>query len=266
MKTKDANERFLTNFIANDLFETDSSDRGIYRLARMADETSLESVLCRVPRPVEKPTEQFLFLSMNWTRHALAIETDPNSQQSLKDQAFAIRNWIIAANQGLVFDLARKLSNSASQREELTGEGWFPLMRAAELFDADRDCRFSTYATHAIRNHLMRVVNKRRPIQATASDGEDLLQQIPDTHEATESTAKRYDELSRDAVAAIQKLSGRQQKVLEEYFGLRDGESAVSYTRIAAEIGLSKERVRQIAIEGLEEIRGQMTGTLQAVS
>jgi len=266
-KTKrNANDRFLGEFIGSDLFETDTPQNGIYRLARLADETGLESVLCRVPRPIEKPTERFLFLAMNWTRFALHSEPQRTRRKSLTDQAFAIRNWIIAANQGLVYDLARKLSNSATQREELTGEGWFPLMRACELFDAGRGCRFSTYATHAIRNHLLRVLHRRKPVQATTSDGDDLLQNVADGHVETESRALRIDRLSREAVQAINELPIRQRKILQEYFGLTEGERPQSYTRIADEIGLSKERVRQIAIEGLETVRGQMTGSLQVIS
>jgi RNA polymerase sigma factor (sigma-70 family) len=48
---------------------------------------------------------------------------------------------------------------------ELIGEACVPLIRAVELFDVQLGNRFSTYATWAVRNHMIRCLKKRQSQQ-----------------------------------------------------------------------------------------------------
>jgi len=55
-------------------------------------------------------------------------------------------NQLVESNLKLVFYVAKKYVTQSSPMEELVSEGNIGLIRAAELFDPDRECKFSTYA------------------------------------------------------------------------------------------------------------------------
>jgi RNA polymerase primary sigma factor len=68
------------------------------------------------------------------------------------------RDQLVRANLRLVVAVARRYGGRGVPLEDLVAEGNLGLIRAAELFDAGRGTRFSTYAvpwvTQAIRHHL----------------------------------------------------------------------------------------------------------------
>lgn len=72
------------------------------------------------------------------------------------------RDNLVLANQGLVYDQASKLKPKSRHRdfvEDLQGEGFRALVRAADLYDSSLG-EFSTYATTAIRNEMIAFINK----------------------------------------------------------------------------------------------------------
>jgi RNA polymerase sigma factor (sigma-70 family) len=238
--------RFLTDFVPHPLFDQDTAEAThvsdfLAELACRAEVEDIADVLRRTPHPPSPELEQYLFISMNWDRYRLHRSGDRSATRRLADGALAVRNWIVAANQGLVFSLARQIAGTYSHFEELAGEGWFPLIRACELFDATRQFRFSTYATHAIRNHLHRHSRKLQPSASVIHDEEDLLHQFADHRSPGELTARHRAALAN--------------RVLDEMSGLPE---PASYTQIGGRIGLSKERVRQLALEALDTLRGRL--------
>jgi len=67
------------------------------------------------------------------------------------------RNRLIEANLRLVFSMAQKFKGQTGlDLGDLVQEGTLGLLRAAELFDPDLGLRFSTYATHWIRQGICR--------------------------------------------------------------------------------------------------------------
>ncbi len=78
----------------------------------------------------------------------------------------AARDRLIQANLRLVTGIARRYLGLGLDLTDLIGEGTLGLLRAVEKFDPDRNCRFSTYATHWIR-YTMRdaLIRKSRLIR-----------------------------------------------------------------------------------------------------
>jgi len=67
------------------------------------------------------------------------------------------RTRLVEANLRLVFSVARKLHGPGTlELSDLVQEGTIGLMRAADLFDPDLGLKFSTYATHWIRQAIFR--------------------------------------------------------------------------------------------------------------
>lgn len=79
------------------------------------------------------------------------------------------RKRLIESNMRLVINIARTYMNGAVPLEDLIQEGALGLMRAVERFDIDRGFRFSTYATHWIRQSILRALdNKGKTIRVPA--------------------------------------------------------------------------------------------------
>jgi RNA polymerase primary sigma factor len=79
------------------------------------------------------------------------------------------RQRLIESNMRLVINIAKSYRNKAIPLEDLIQEGAIGLMQAAERFDPKRGFRFSTYATHWIRQAIGRAIdNKSKAIRLPA--------------------------------------------------------------------------------------------------
>jgi RNA polymerase sigma factor (sigma-70 family) len=214
------------------------------------------------------PLERYLFLKMNFLkfradrlRRRISLrQPDPQllaEIQSLLDEATALRNRIAESNLRLVVATAKKLSNSIDHLSELTSEGLLPLLRAVELFDVGLGNRFSTYATWAVRNQMHRALRRRRPAQELLDD-DSTWDHLPDERgcEATDvrEQTRRQELLER----LLQGLSDRERWVLAARFGLDGHPQGQSLSEVSAQLNLSKERVRQIALQAVEKLRSSL--------
>jgi len=87
----------------------------------------------------------------------------------------AARTRLIEANMRLVVNIARSYHSNLIQFEDLVQEGAIGLMTAAERFDPEKGYRFSTYATHWIKQSISRAMdNKSRAIRVPAHINESL--------------------------------------------------------------------------------------------
>ena len=77
------------------------------------------------------------------TRRSRPIRTDVES-----------RNWVVQANLGLVYRVARQFLRRGLTIDDLVGEGNLGLIRAAQQYDPSQGTRFSTYATYWIRDAI----------------------------------------------------------------------------------------------------------------
>ncbi len=85
------------------------------------------------------------------------------------------RARLIESNMRLVINIAKTYRNRAIQLEDLIQEGAIGLMQAAERFDPEKGFRFSTYATHWIRQAIGRAIdNKSKAIRLPAHVSQSL--------------------------------------------------------------------------------------------
>lgn len=85
------------------------------------------------------------------------------------------RQRLIESNMRLVINIAKTYRNRAIPLEDLIQEGAIGLMQAAERFDPDKGFRFSTYATHWIRQAIGRAIdNKSKAIRLPAHVSQTL--------------------------------------------------------------------------------------------
>ncbi len=172
-------------------------------------------------------------------------------------EAVSVRNRIVRSNLRLVVALARKLSVSMDQMSELIGEATIPLIRAVELFDVGLGNRFSTYATWAVRNHMLRCMKRRQLFQDRIVGRDQFwLDRLPDQRTNPDDDTRRSAQRAECVDRLLATLSDRERLVITARFGLDGQPRGQSLQDIADRIGLSKERVRQIALSAIEKLQG----------
>ncbi|HOA07405.1 MAG TPA: RNA polymerase sigma factor RpoD/SigA [Spirochaetota bacterium] len=90
---------------------------------------------------------------------------------------------LVKANLRLVIKIAKSYTGTESSLIDLIQEGNIGLLRAAEKFDANAGCKFSTYASFWIKHYISRFIAKRsRPIRLPIRKTE-MLRKISFTKE-----------------------------------------------------------------------------------
>lgn len=85
------------------------------------------------------------------------------------------KDLLIKYNVRLVINIAKKYKNCGIELEDLTQEGILGLIKAIEKFDYTRGFKFSTYATHWIKNFVLKAIYlKNKAIKAPSWLVEDL--------------------------------------------------------------------------------------------
>jgi RNA polymerase primary sigma factor len=95
--------------------------------------------------------------------------------RAVKNGDRAAKQRLIESNMRLVINIAKSYRSRSIPLEDLIQEGAIGLMQATERFDPDKGFRFSTYATHWIRQAIGRAIdNKSKAIRIPAHVAQSL--------------------------------------------------------------------------------------------
>lgn len=208
--------------------------------------------------------EQFLFRKMNFLKYLAEQERLKDTPAGYKkcrqllDDSEAVRNHIAECNLRLVISIARRFTNTTCDFDELMSEGNEILLKAINKFDVSRGFRFSTYATHSVQRHYFRYTQRqqKRNTKEFRSSSE-LLNELPESEldpliaEWIREEHRMTEVISRMA----ERLDERERVVIAGRFGLSNDGSVQTLRELAAELGLSKERVRQLQMSAVEKLR-----------
>jgi RNA polymerase primary sigma factor len=148
-----------------------------------------------------------------------------------------------------VLDLVKKLHRANRTLAQKLGRDPLPSELAAELqIPIDRVLE------------LQRTIEDPVSLEGPVGDGESNFADLVEDHnarqpEAAVTRSQRQEEL----MAALDELGDRTRLVLEARFGLNDREPA-TLEQVGAEIGVTRERVRQIETRALRELEAKNPG------
>jgi RNA polymerase sigma factor (sigma-70 family) len=213
-------------------------------------------------------TESRLFLQMNRCYYEAAqlrdelFESSTRCADSSIEEALArgdqIRNQLVIIFHKLTVSIAKNFVNSRHSLEELVSEGDATLIRAIALFDPSRGFRFSTYATYAVRRRLARYITSSQHLHATPVDFRDAPS-IPDRRRWTLPYERSMEAGVQWLELALYELSPRERFIIRCRFGWGREFEPRTLQEIADELGISRERVRQLESKAMKNLQSLAT-------
>lgn len=212
--------------------------------------------------------EYHLFRKMNYLKHKASRLRDSldsargnkseimDEIEQLYEHAVKTKNKIVQSNLRLVVSIAKRHMNGGDDFFALVSDGNMSLIRAVEKFDYSRGNKFSTYASWAIMKNFARTIPnefKHRDRFRTTAEELFLARQDERTDPYAEESAhqRRQRELGR----ILNRLDEREQRIIVARFGLGRGNEPATLKEVGEELGVTKERIRQLEARALSKLR-----------
>jgi RNA polymerase primary sigma factor len=179
---------------------------------------------------------------------------DLDEIERLEREALKLKNRIVEANMRLVVWIANTRLRPGCDLSDRVSDGSFALLLAVDHFDFARGNRFSTYATWAILNalaqHDRRLKSRCNRLVALHEDSLAVPDPGSDEHERELEQNERRKVVQR----LFDRLDQRERRILASRHGIGGGPEQ-TLTQIGRDLGISKERVRQIEARARAKLR-----------
>jgi RNA polymerase sporulation-specific sigma factor len=167
----------------------------------------------------------------------------------------SVKNTLIERNLRLVVYIARKFDNTGIWVEDLVSIGTIGLIKAVKTFDPSKKIKLATYASKCIENEILMYLRRSSRTRAEVSfdeplnkdwEGNELL--LSDVMGTENDIIYRELEEEVDRVLlrkAMTKLTGREKRIMELRFGLRDGRERTQ-KEVADHLGISQSYISRL--------------------
>jgi RNA polymerase sigma factor (sigma-70 family) len=216
---------------------------------------------------LNKEQEQHLFRKMNFLKHkakklrerldpARARIQDLKRIEELQEQATDIKDHLISCNMRLVVAIAKRHSGQTDNFFELLSDGNMSLIRAVEKFDFSRGNKFSTYASWAIMKNFARSIPEEKHRRERYLTGhEELFDTAPDNRSDEQEWHAHAEQAARQVNRLLEYLEPREREIIRMRAGLDDRGKGMTLEEIGQEMGITKERVRQLNVRIMKKLR-----------
>lgn len=170
---------------------------------------------------------------------------------------FALRDRIVLGNRKLIYRAVRRRMATHNRADDMIGDCHIVLIQAVAAFNPWLDIRFSTYAYTCLVRALSRLSQRlaadwlARALSFDALPDGEPRGRVPADAPAS-SGSLRLDEFLRDDHPL---LSDREKAIVSRRFPLADGTPGRTLEEVGRDVGLSKERVRQLQASAMGKLR-----------
>ena len=178
-----------------------------------------------------------------------------------KDAYVRLRDEIVLGNRKLVYQAVRRRMAMSNKSDDLIGDCHIVLIQAVAAFNPWLGIRFSTYAYTCLVRALARMAQRMANDWLARSAPLDLLPE-------GEPKQKLDAEFPSSGLWGIEEylradhplLSSREKVIISRRYGVREGADMLTLAEVGQELGLSKERVRQMQASALGKLRCALLG------
>lgn len=211
--------------------------------------------------------EIHLFRKMNYLKYKAAKlrdQLDPARPKAhlmsrierLYDEAVETKNQIVSSNLRLVVSIAKRHVSATNNFFELVSDGNLSLIQAVEKFDYTRGNKFSTYASWAIiRNFARTIPDEHRRLERFRPSDSEFFDAAVDERSDVVLEEKHQMERESQVKQFLQELDMREKQILVSRFGLDRQREPRTLREVGVEVGVTKERIRQIEARALSKLR-----------
>jgi len=222
---------------------------------------------------LSKPQEQHLFRQMNFLKHRLKKQCekfqrpdgsidaakvrieDLEAIERLQEEVTAIKDMLVSCNMRLVVSIAKRHAAQSDNFFELLSDGNMSLLRAVEKFDYSRGNKFSTYASWAIMKNFARSIPQERYHKERYVTGRDeLFERALDNRTDERELVSSAEQAAHRVNRLLENLSPRDREIVRLRAGL-DGSEPKTLEEIGQQLGITKERVRQLNVRIMKQLR-----------
>jgi RNA polymerase primary sigma factor/RNA polymerase sigma factor len=218
--------------------------------------------------PLLTPEQEIhLFRKMNFLKYRAATLRDAldpqkparrlmNRIERYYHEAVAVKNRIVQSNLRLVVSIAKRHVSETTSLFELISDGNMSLIRAADRFDYARGNKFSTYASWAImKNYARSIHDEHRRRDRFRTGLGDVFGETGDTradHLEQESAQRKRE---RQVERILDRLDERERAIVVQRFGLGQEQEPLTLREVGANLGVTKERIRQLEARAMHKLR-----------
>lgn len=176
---------------------------------------------------------------------------------------------LIERNLRLVVYIAKKFDNTGVGVEDLISIGTIGLIKSINTYKTDKNIKLATYASRCIENEILMYLRKNNKTRMEVSideplnvdwDGNELL--LSDILGTEEDTTYRgiENEVERSVLKkAIEKLSEREQTIINLRFGLCDAEEReMTQKEVADLLGISQSYISRLEKKIMKRLKREM--------
>jgi RNA polymerase primary sigma factor/RNA polymerase sigma factor len=266
------------DFMDNDEFRRKSAEKKIVLAPMPESETKRRKTKAPAGLPrylaslyevalLDRGQEQYLFRKYNFLKYqatklrdnmesSRARAADMDKIEALYDQAVKVKNQIVQSNLRLVVSIAKRHVMASEDFFQLVSDGNMSLIRAVEKFDYARGNKFSTYASWAIMKNFARTIpGEFRQKDRFRPTSEELFLSKEDQRTDQRMLESAQQLRERQVSQILDNLDDREQKIIISRFGLDYSQEPQTLKEVGEQLGVTKERIRQIEARALVKLR-----------
>lgn len=201
-------------------------------------------------------TTRDLARRMHYAAWRMTQASSDKERRRWNDNYLRCRDLIVLGNRKLIYRAVRRWMPPSTYADDMIGDCQIVLIQAVAAYNPWMGIRFSTYAFTCLMRALSRLSQRQAADRLSRSMP---LESLPDgeprdlsSEELPMTKLARIDEFLREGHDL---LSTREKKVLVRRFSLDDQAKAGTLEQVGKELGLSKERVRQVQASALGKLR-----------
>jgi len=199
---------------------------------------------------------------MHYAAHRVHQTSRPSEQRHWQQLYFQLRDRIVLGNRKLIYRAVRRRMAMANRADDLIGDCQIVLIQAVAAYNPWIGIRFSTYAYTCLVRALSRLSQRMSTDWLSRSMPLEMIAEVDPSSDETELVSSSFAMLDVYFRDDHPLLSAREKLILSMRFRLDERTTIASQTleNVGKELGLSKERVRQVQAGALDKLRRALVG------